>query len=287
MANQQGQQQQPKYSMTMKKSGLSPEKTCDLITSKANNLLVHEAAKAAEAAGAAGNADKIKRRIKSRTENVIQKISFSVNKDGSMHKGRISTKLLQKLCVIPAPTTDAQKLPSPKKTNEEKFDQGLTSARDDLQTYKDYIGKTKAEKQQDLWEKLQKYGKLPNLVSDDHGYLKKKRTGQKLSAVELCDVLDEATKSFVEEFVESKNVQAQNQEHVERRNKLKAIIDSCIRVMVFRVASMTLFDDDILTSVGYEKWRKHLWLVASFATLTIALDLYDHDKSLFSTLYDV
>ncbi len=151
----------------------------------------------------------------------------------------------------------------------------------------DYMGKTKAEKQQDLWEKLQKDGKLPNLDTDADGNLTKESTAQQLSAVELCDVLDEAAKSFVEKFVESKNVQAQNQEHVERRNKLKAIIDSCIRVMVFRVASMTLFDDDILTSVGYKKWRKHLWLVASFATLTIALDLYDHDQSLFSTLYDV
>ncbi len=281
MGNLLQRQQPPKYGMTMKKSGLSLEETRDLVTSKANSLLLPIAA------GAAVNADKIKSRIKSRTENVIQKISLSVNKDGYMHKSRISTTLLQKLCVIPAPTTDAQKFPSPKKTNEEELHQGLISTSENLHTYMDYIGETKTGKQQDLWEKLERDGKLPNLVSDGHGYLKKKPTGPKFSAVELCDVLDEAAKSFVEEFVKSNNVQAQKPEHVERRKELEAIIDSSITVMVFRIASMTLFDDDILTSVGYEKWRKHLWLVASFATLTIALDLYDHDQSLFSTLYDV
>ncbi len=280
MGNQQQRQQQPKYGMTMKKSGLSPEETRNLVTSKANSLLLPIAA------GAAVDADKMKSRIECRTDNVIKLISLSVNKDGNMHKGRSSTKLLQKLGIIPAPTTDAQKFPSPKKTDEEELHQGLTSADGDQQTYIEYVSKTKAESQRNLWEKLEKDGKLPNLVSDADGNLTKESTAQQLSAVELCDVLDEAAKSFVEEFVESYNVQAPNQEHVERRNKLKAIIDPSFRVTVFRIASMTLFDDDILTSVGYKEWRKHLWLVASFATLTIALDLYDHGKSLISAMYD-
>ncbi len=209
MANQ---QQQPQCSM--KKSGFSPEETSDLVTSKVELLLLPVAAADPD----------IKRRIESRRDNVIQFLSYSISKDGNMHKSRCSTEMWQKLGVIPAPTTDAQKNPGPKKISysEENLHHGLTSGQDNAKKYIEYLAETKAERQQDLWEKLEYEGKLPDLVSSNDGDLQKKEgsTTRRLSDVDLCGVLDEAAKSFVKEFVESNNVHDQKEEHVERRNEL-------------------------------------------------------------------
>ena len=59
-----------------------------------------------------------------------------------------------------------------------------------------------------------------------------------------------------------------------QRDELEIMIRNCLTTTISRIALTILNPDDICTRNGYRTWKTHLNLVASFATLTIALDFF-------------
>jgi hypothetical protein len=187
-------------------------------------------------------------RIKERGDNVIKNISCSVTKDGTMDGRRRSTGILQNLGAIPAPNSLQERFPP------------------SHQGYLAHLNTTIENSQKRLFLLL-KSDKLKLLDESftvtDNGSLQSQTTGQQLSTVELCNALDNAAETMAGYYIAGKTFWMSESEQ-------KAMINQCFEVTITRV---------VLTSLDGD-WQEHLGTVASFATLTIALDLFGNQSSI-------
>lgn len=99
-----------------------------------------------------------------------------------------------------------------------------------------------------------------------HGNLK--RGGIKLKHIELCNVLDEATKCYLETNTPLNQSISSLRHDGEKIQKLN---DYCLAVVTRRKAISETFDDNILDEKAYKKWAKHVEIIASFGTLLVSL----------------
>ncbi|XP_028396076.1 uncharacterized protein LOC114520070 [Dendronephthya gigantea] len=259
MANQQSHE--PQYSTSMSKSGLSPEETKELINSHTSSVFAELQI-----------TEEVKKIIEDCKNDVIWKLSYSINKDGNMHKGRRSAELWKELGVIPAPTSDGQGAPSPLKVKEQGLDEGLTSVEESAQSYITHLSQTKDNSQMKLFTWLHKKGLLGFKCDDVKGVLLKEN-GERLKCVELCDALDETAKKIVCTYVSDSRAGSATGKH-ELQTEYEEPQRQCLIVAIFRIATAILQKDNIFSDKGYKQWKKHLWMIASFATLNIALDLF-------------
>lgn len=138
--------------------------------------------------------------------------------------------------------------------------------------YTKYLSKEEKDRQDKLFKMLFSDRKLDqNLSIPGGGVLQRNNTN--LTAVELCNELDKVARLYATEFIHAVRPE-QLEAHRTRNEELKKITDTCFRVTLTRIGLMSLYGDNILSVTGHNKWRKHVWLIASFATLTIALDLF-------------
>ena len=247
---------QPEFRATLKKTALTPDELKSLITSKVDSVLL-----------SSNTSSEIKRRrIIERRDDVIQCSSLSET-TGNQDKRRKSTKIFQNVGITPAPTDQDQNTPSPSKTEREGLYEGLIPS----ENYKEDLIKEEKESQDELFRKLSSDGKLDqNLSIPGGGLLQRNNTN--LTAVELCTQLDSVARSYAAESIDA--VQGHLEARQIRNEQLKPIIDSCFRVTLMRISLMSLHGDDILSVNDYDEWKKHVCLIASFATLTIALGLF-------------
>lgn len=92
--------------------------------------------------------------------------------------------------------------------------------------------------------------------------------GTQLTATEMCDALDEATRQFLgEKKVENSITSARRQ-----LADFTEMYDTCNEVVVQRLAGTGTFYDDILNHDAYEGWKKHVGIITSFAALMVALE---------------
>lgn len=118
--------------------------------------------------------------------------------------------------------------------------------------------------------------KLFSLLHDHHngfddlevsGDVMKRADGTTVTFKELCNILDEATKTFLNTVMQAGSITSGWRE----RGKITKIYDSCIEVTAGRIAVFSTFDDNILDVNAYNKWAKHVNMIASFAALAAAL----------------
>jgi hypothetical protein len=254
-----------KQSTTVTKCGLSPDETKELITSRVNELVQRHVGFI--------QVDVLipmLQAIKERKDNVIRNLSYAIKEDGYMDQRRVSNKVWLDLGIITSPN-NPNEYPSPKKV----YDGGLYNNGD----YKAYLCTLEKQSQKELFGKLFADGKLDNDVDDD-GYLVK-QDGTKFSNEELCNALDEAAVKFAKQFfVDLTAIDSGVTESTEQMKKLDEMIILCLTTTISRIALAILHPDDIFSEDGHKKWKKHLKLVASFAALTIALDLFGGKSSI-------
>ena len=250
---------QLRFPATLTKTALTPDELKGLITSKVDSVLL--------------NSDdfniRTKRRINARRDNVIKRSSLSVTRKGNLDRRRAATETIQNAGITPAATSQSQNFPGPSRTMDETLHQGLTNTASD--NYIEYLSDGEKACQDTLFRNLLSDEKLDqNLRIPGGGVLQ--RNGRNLTAVELCNELDRVATLYAAESVNA--IQEQRPIRQERNTQLKPIIDSCFRVTLMRISLMSLHGDDILSVNDYDKWKKHVYLIASFATLTIALGLF-------------
>jgi hypothetical protein len=197
-------------------------------------------------------------RIKERGDNVIKNISYSVTKDGTLDGRRRSTGILQNLGAIPAPNTLQESFPpSPQRAD------GLH------QGYPAHLNTTIEDSQKRLFLLL-KSDRLKLLDESftvtDNGYLQ--RRGRQLSTDELCNALDNAAETMAGSYIAGETMIFELMSESEQ----KKMINQCFEVTINRAVLTSFIDDD--------RREEHLRTVASFATLTIALDLFANQSSI-------
>jgi hypothetical protein len=231
--------------ITLRKRGLSPEETKEIVSSKADQifqvLLADDAI-----------------RIRIRREVVSRCISYSITQRGYMDEQRLSAPVWQNLDIIPAPTAaDKGRRPGPQKVNDE----------DRVLQYPGELENTKIDSQSQLFNMLQEWNLLgQNIIVTHDGFLATEQ--QQLSHVQVCNELDDVTRRVVGMHVQG------NGELQQQHDDLKTMIRNCLKTTISRIALKELNPDDICTQEGYTSWKTHLELVASFATLTIVLDFF-------------
>ena len=250
------------FPATLTKTTLTPNELKSLITSKVHSVLLNS-----------GNFSEIQQRIKERRDNVIQRSSLSVTREGNLDRRRASTETFVAAGIVPAPENQDQNFPGPQRIIDENLHEGLT--RTPSEDYTQYLIREEKDCQDKLFQiLLPQEGKLdPGLSIVSDGVLQ--RNNRTLTAIELCNELDKVTRMYATESIE---VVKQGLEARRRENeKLEKLRVPCFIATLKRIFLMTLYEDDIFSVRGYNQWRKHALLIASFATLTIALDLFfDH-----------
>ena len=250
---------QLRFPATLTKTALTPDELKGLITSKVDSVLLNS-----------GDFNiRTKQRIKTRRNNVIKRSSFSVTRKGNLDRRRAAKDTIQNAGITPAPTNQSQNFPGPSRTMDETLHQGLTNI--DSDDYIEYLSDDEKACQDKLFRNLLSDEKLDQDLSiPGGGLLQRNRTN--LRAVELCNELDRVETLYAAESVNAIKEQLPIRE--ERNKQLKPIIDSCFRATLIRISLMALHGDDILSVNDYDEWKKHVCLIASFATLTIALGLF-------------
>jgi hypothetical protein len=235
--------QQLNHPITMRKRGLSPEETKEIVSSKADQIFQVLLADGANI-------------IRSRREVVSRCISYSITQYGYMDDQRLSASVWQDLGIVPAPLeNDNGKRPGPQKVNDENR----------VPQYPGVLENTKIDSQIQLFNMLQESNLLgQNIIVTDNGFLEIEE--QQLSDVQVCNELDDVTGRVVGMHVQG------NGELQQQHDVLKIMIRNCLKTTISRIALKELNPDDICTQDGYTIWKTHSELVASFATLAIALD---------------
>jgi hypothetical protein len=248
MANPQLQLNHP---TSLTKRGLSPEETKEIVSSKADQIF--------RVLLAGQDADL--NRIRDREEVVSQCISYSITADGYMDERRCSPPIWQDLGIIPAPMgNDNGRHPGPQKVIDENRFPG----------YLLHLEHVRRNSQTVLWNLLDMWNLLGEGIDvGDNDFLV--RNGQPLSGREVCNELDRITSTLVGWHIQGfiNNLAPQ------QPAQLVTMIRNCFTHTISRIALAQLHPYDICNyPLGYTRWKHHLNLVASFATLTIALDFF-------------
>lgn len=100
------------------------------------------------------------------------------------------------------------------------------------------------------------YAAFDHLVVSEE--ILKRPDSNKASGVELCNSLDEITKKFLNDMHDGSSTSDKQD-----RKKLGQMYESSIEVATRRISSA--YDDNILDVKTYNKWAKHVKIIASFA----------------------
>ena len=249
MASREG----PTLAASVKRRGLTRDDIEDLITSKVERILP-------------ANFQKIGKTIKDRRNNAIKHISIRITSNGDIDR-RVSSSSAYQLAEI-VPARQGQNVPSPIKLST------VDSTWFNAGNYKENLSDEKKKLQKMLFNILFVNNLLSDNLSCENGHLR--NMNRILTAAELCHELDRIAQHIHFEirkmFAPDTPVTARMRDDGTWKNLL-----SCsLRVTMHRICMMMFYPDDILSRGGHNDLDKHAQLIASFATLTIALDsLFD------------
>ena len=120
------------------------------------------------------------------------------------------------------------------------------------------------EEQQKLFQQLKSEWKL-NGAEPKEGYLVK--NGKPLTHTDMCNILDEATKTFMAEDMPANSMSTGR----DRGSEIREMRDSCNIVLACRLCLTETFGHDLLNKEDYEKWKTHVNIIASFGALMAVL----------------
>ena len=122
--------------------------------------------------------------------------------------------------------------------------------------------------QNKLFDLLNEDSKLPgeNLTWSG-GHLCRDET--RLTAEELCNTIDKVTLAFFDEVGQTAGSVTAKQKRGEEMN---AMIECLEKIVANRGVTTSVFADDILSDAGYEKWKLHLNIHASFTALWVVME---------------
>lgn len=229
------------YPVKLHKLELSDEEIKDLIDSKVRAICISIGLEIDSDAKLEQAINDIKTLLAVKTnkgdKNLDQKRSTSI----SHH---------QELCVIP------DKLTSPQKA----------AAQND--TYVTDQSKAYHSEQEKLFSLLFEHGGLDDRqLGMQDGFLI--RNGTALNHEELCNTVDEATKCFLQNFdIPDGSISS----GTNASKEISEIYHSCLLVVTKRKAVSETFADNILDEQVYERWAKHVEMIASFGALAAALE---------------
>ena len=95
------------------------------------------------------------------------------------------------------------------------------------------------------------------------------RNQTRLTAEELCNTIDEVTLAFFDEVRKKGGSITAKQE---RGKEMNPMIECLEKIVANRGVRISVFEDNILSDAGYEKWKRLLNLHASFTALWIAME---------------
>ena len=121
--------------------------------------------------------------------------------------------------------------------------------------------------QTELFELLNEVCKLPGDLTWRDGLLYRNNTP--LTAVELCNTIDEVTLAFLDEEGPKKDSITVKTRRGEEMNKM---IECLEKIVANRGVTTSVFADDILSDAGHKKWKNHLNIHASFTALWVAME---------------
>ena len=181
-------------------------------------------------------------KLNSRKQEVMKCVSYSIRDDGCMDDRRCSPKVWQDLGIIPAPVKEKQ-YQIPQREAEIHGQQYIDFVNETQQTAKSMLG----------------------------GFLRRVNV-QELPDVELCYVIDNATRFIVQRYMQ--DGADQRQAPIENP---KRVIQYCLKIAICQIVSLMRREQpfDILTDADYIEWKSCLGVIASFAALSIVLDLFD------------
>lgn len=104
-----------------------------------------------------------------------------------------------------------------------------------------------------------------NLTVSADGQLK--RDGVNVTWEELCDIVDEFTRTFMFQQPCAESITT----GMEKRKEITQLYDPCLEVVTGRIALSETFGDDILHEGDWRKWAKHVQMIASFGALAVVL----------------
>lgn len=122
--------------------------------------------------------------------------------------------------------------------------------------------------QNKLFYLLRRDCKLGREFTWSHGALKRKGNIN-ITAVELCNTIDEITLLFLDEVGKTPNSVTGK---AERGKELREMIDCVVDIVANQGVSSWAIEDDIFTASGHKKWKLHLNKMASFTALWISME---------------
>ena len=235
----------------MRKPGLSPEETKEIVSSKIENVDFAELQ------------DVQNNRLQLIRNYVIRCLSYSIRDDGFMDNRRISPRIWQHLEIIPAPVVE----------NEYQIPQ--REAQFQGQPYIDFVNQTKQTAELTLFNVMNQLQLLDGIDVVD-GLLE--RDGQELSDVELCTEIDNATLVIASWYMQGLVEQHQELNSDNQRDMIR----SCLEIAICKIVLMIRREHplDIFIEADYIEWKSCLGVIASFAALSIVVDFFDDETSI-------
>jgi hypothetical protein len=138
-------------------------------------------------------------------------------------------------------------------------------------------GKEYHENQIKLFKILNANGKLATSSyswPDHHkGWLFHIAEGRRATPAEMCNVLDEVTKTYIRDFINSDKTKAAARKYgQEKREPLREVFDPCKLVLMGRIAGDWAVENDLMKERDYERWKEHVCVIMSFAALLVLME---------------
>lgn len=85
----------------------------------------------------------------------------------------------------------------------------------------------------------------------------------------MCNVLDNVAKKLVQDT----GADDTTDDSSSPWSSAKEIREACETITWRRICLASAYTDDILSENDYYKWRRHVWMIASFTAIIIGLDI--------------
>ncbi len=101
------------------------------------------------------------------------------------------------------------------------------------------------------------------------GYFFWRGNDQKLTTEEFCYVIDQITTEYIKYFFQLKDNTVNRAEL--NRAELQDVYDSCLSILLGRVAVDWSTENDLMSAGGYDVWKKHVLVEMSYAALAVVV----------------
>ncbi|XP_078345204.1 uncharacterized protein LOC144630701 [Oculina patagonica] len=121
------------------------------------------------------------------------------------------------------------------------------------------------------------------------GFFFREENNEKLTTEESCDVIDQITTKYIDYFFQLKENPVYPVHYHQKRKELQVEYESCLLVLMGRVAVDWSTENNLMDEKGYNDWKKHVLVVISYAALAVvlAMILSELDKCLRAIVHGI